>query len=150
MSSNKKLTAIIGLGELSEDDMLLNPVRRRADKWVLREDRVPVPARSLEEWAMFFDKAENRLVAKTVVSPNGRTGVSSVFLGLDHNWCPEGGPVLFETMIFGGPLNEYCRRSRTWTECEEEHRIAVRRARTARLLGWIPGFRRFASRWGWT
>jgi hypothetical protein len=32
------------------------------------------------------------------------TWVSTVFLGLDHNWGPGGPPVLFKTMVFRGAM----------------------------------------------
>jgi len=51
--------------------------------------------------------------------------VSTVFLALDH--AHDGGkPVLFETMIFGGPLNEEQYRYCTWDEAVVGHREAVR------------------------
>lgn len=34
----------------------------------------------------------------------GEAKVSTVFLGFDHGW--EGEPVLWETMVFGGPLDQ--------------------------------------------
>lgn len=50
--------------------------------------------------------------------------VSTVFLGIDHNFG-DGAPLLFETMIFGGKHNEYQRRYATWTEAEAGHKHAV-------------------------
>lgn len=47
--------------------------------------------------------------------------VSTVFLHLDHNWDPEGQPVLFETMIFGGEYDEEMWRYCTWNEAKEGH-----------------------------
>jgi len=47
--------------------------------------------------------------------------VSTVFLHLDHNWDPEGKPVLFETMIFGGEYNEEMWRYCTWDEAKAGH-----------------------------
>ena len=44
----------------------------------------------------------------------GDAAVSTVFLGLDHRWEPDGPPVLYETMIFGGEhdgdMDRYCTR----------------------------------------
>lgn len=45
---------------------------------------------------------------------NGR--VSTVFLSIDHRHTDEGPPILFETMVFGGPLDETCERYCTWDE----------------------------------
>lgn len=50
---------------------------------------------------MWFEKA-NRTVARTHFSEFDLK-VSTVFLGLDHNYGPSGPPILFETMTFGPP-----------------------------------------------
>jgi hypothetical protein len=53
---------------------------------------------SLKEWARWFEKSDRR-VALTQL-PDG-IEVSTVFLGLDHNFGMNGPPILFETMVFG-------------------------------------------------
>jgi hypothetical protein len=50
--------------------------------------------------------------------------VSTTFLGLDHNWRRSGPPLLFETMIFNGPLHDHQQRYATWEEAEAGHRQA--------------------------
>lgn len=57
------------------------------------------------EWAKWLETAE-RMVEETFVThpfTGEITRISTVFLGLDHNWSPCGPPVLFETMAFGAP-----------------------------------------------
>ncbi len=49
--------------------------------------------------------------------------VSTVFLGIDHNWN-EGPPILFETMIFGGEHDQYQERCATYEEALEMHKVA--------------------------
>lgn len=39
----------------------------------------------------------------------GDVTVSTVYLGLDHRWG-DGPPLIFETMIFGGPYDQDCWR----------------------------------------
>lgn len=73
-------------------------------------------------WGWAFEK-QNRRVALTQVTGNIR--VSTVFLGLDHNFSPLGPPLLFETMIFGGPHDQYQDRYSTWEEAEQGHLRAV-------------------------
>lgn len=51
--------------------------------------------------------------------------VSTVFLSLDHNWEPDGEPVLFETMIFGGPYDQDMWRYKSWGEARQAHEIIV-------------------------
>jgi len=73
------------------------------------------------EWAKWFETAE-RHVAKTEISKE--VNVSTVFLGLDHNYGG-GTPILFETMILGGEHDEYQERYATYEEAEAGHIVAV-------------------------
>jgi hypothetical protein len=43
----------------------------------------------------------------------------------------KGPPILFETMIFGGPLHEYCWRYASWDDAQAGHKAAVRKAHEA-------------------
>ena len=89
-------------------------------KWILDENKQVVKA-DLLEWGKFLDKGDRR-VALTDTS-NG--SVSTVFLGLNHNWELFGPPLLFETMIFGGSHDQFQERYSTWSEAEEGHQRAV-------------------------
>jgi hypothetical protein len=82
----------------------------------------PVPEPDLERWARWFEQ-DQRIVARTELG--GRT-VCTVFLGMDHNFCSVGPPLLFETMIFGLPDDEeYQERCATWDEALAQHQRAV-------------------------
>lgn len=83
------------------------------------KDAVPFHG-SLEAWCIAFEIMD-RVVAKTAAA---NAEVSTVFLGLDHNWG-SGPPLIFETMIFGGKFNEYQARYSTWAEAEEGHARVV-------------------------
>lgn len=91
--------------------------------------QTPVPC-TLHEWAVQFEDGATRRVALTRIGPYE---ISTVFLGLDHNFYPGGPPILFETMSFvttGGQLrpeadNPIDGRDSTWTEAEDRHRLAV-------------------------
>ena len=61
----------------------------------------PVPCADVLEWADWFETAD-RQVASTEV---GDARISTVFLGLDHNYRAVGRPILWETMVFGGLFN---------------------------------------------
>lgn len=56
----------------------------------------------------------------------GEAQVSTVFLGLDHRFSENGLPVLFETMIFGGPHDQFQHRWLTWHEATMFHDIIVK------------------------
>jgi hypothetical protein len=65
-------------------------------------------------------------VADTALESGVR--ISTVFLGIDHNHLRQGPPILFETMIFGGPYDQYMDRYCTWAEAEAGHARAVYKA----------------------
>jgi hypothetical protein len=51
--------------------------------------------------------------------------VSTVFLHFDHGWLDEADPVLFETMIFGGPYDGDMWRYSTWEQAKDGHDYIV-------------------------
>lgn len=57
--------------------------------------------------------------------------VSTVFLGIDHNFSGKGAPVLFETMVFNGPLDQEQDRYCTEAEARKGHAAMVQRVREA-------------------
>jgi hypothetical protein len=65
---------------------------------------------------------ENRRVGDDTVND---FRVSTVFLQLDHNWDPDGQPLLFETMIFGGKYDNDMWRYTTWNEAKAGHERIV-------------------------
>lgn len=90
--------------------------------------KVPVPCKDAHEWAQAWK--EDRRVARTQINPE--VSVSTVFLGLDHNFDVEDEiPVLFETMIFGGKEDQFQSRCHTWEEAEVMHENACELAREA-------------------
>lgn len=81
------------------------------------DGRTPV-AKPMTEWAMWFERnQESRQIARTEV---GIATVSTVFLGIDHQWA-DGPPILFETMIFGGEHEGWQERYVTWEDAERTH-----------------------------
>ena len=52
-------------------------------------------------------------------------------MGLDHNFFGRGDPVLFETMIFGGPLHGGQWRYCTYADAERGHAESVAAVRVA-------------------
>lgn len=88
------------------------------------------------KWARWFGKAD-RTVRKDTANitldgkPLGQIEVSTVFLGLDHNFFDNGAPVLFETMVFGGPLDQEMERCSTWEGAEKMHEKMMERVKLA-------------------
>jgi hypothetical protein len=83
-------------------------------------DRQGTPI-SLERWAALMGR-QDRHVGLTDLGALGR--VSTVWLGLNHAWG-DGPPLIFETMIFGGPMDQYQERYSTEEQAAIGHGFAV-------------------------
>jgi hypothetical protein len=55
--------------------------------------------------------------------------VGTVFLGMDHSSGSDGPPLLFETIIVGGALDQFRMRCATYEEAEITHRIVLSMAK---------------------
>lgn len=76
------------------------------------------------QWATLMGDEEYKRVAYSKFS-NGYW-VSTVWLGIDHSFGFDGGPVIFETMVFGaGDDTPDCRRWRTREEAVAGHHEMV-------------------------
>lgn len=84
------------------------------------DGKTPKPCDDLLGWAEWFQTAD-RHVANDVI---GETRISTVFIGIDHSFG-DGPPLFFETMVFGGPHDQYQTRASTWDEAEKQHAEAV-------------------------
>lgn len=84
-----------------------------------------VPVDDLLLFAMWYEDG-NRIVKQEQI---GEYWVSTVFLGLDHNWGWEGPPVLFETMIFIDEKADVAERYCTWDEAAAGHDAICERLR---------------------
>lgn len=98
------------------------------------EGHKPVKCDDILTWAKWFETA-SRVVKKdtakvTLHGKNvGEIKVSTVFLGIDHNFDDKGDPILFETMVFGGELDEACDRCSTWEGAEKMHELWIEKVR---------------------
>ena len=99
-------------------------VIKTANKYMLDEERNPLPVDGLIAWAKWFEEAD-RIVNRTSIGP---VNVSTVFLGMDHGFAGGERPILFETMLFfeedglersfsDGDMERTC----TWIEAEQAH-----------------------------
>lgn len=75
--------------------------------WIRNPDGTVRPASDREEWLRVFQDVDGRRIRVTTFVGTGgdEVRVSTVFLGLNHGYGDEP-PVLWETMIFGGALDE--------------------------------------------
>lgn len=115
------------------------------DKYILVNGEPKVEPNVLRwaEWMEVTD--ERRIMARTQVErvPGEEiTTVSTVFLGIDHNFGEEGPPLLFETLIFGGPHAGDMWRYATKADALVGHEKAV-----AHVNGQEFGPREWSPRW---
>lgn len=97
----------------------------RAMHWTL-DGQTPKPCADLLEWAVWFAEADRAVRRTEVHNPQAAPViVSTVFLGLDSNYHDDGPPILFETMVFGGRLDEAQHRYATWDEAVAGHEVIV-------------------------
>lgn len=88
------------------------------------DGKTPVPEPDTTKWGKWI-KTANRQVAEDFI---GDIRISTVFLGMDHNFFDDV-PILFETMVFGGPLDSEQERYYTWAEAEQGHKEMVKRVK---------------------
>jgi len=92
-------------------------------------------------WAEWYENAKRHIAEDDIDGVR----VSTVFLGIDHSFGESGPPILFETMIFGGKLDQYQVRSATKHAALSDHDEAVMMVRDSqrswlqRLWNWIGG-----------
>lgn len=106
----------------------MRPPRFTLRYYVLDADNRVVAANLIER-AQWFEAIGNRVVGYTQITSECQ--VSTVFLGLDHRFGGDGPPLVFETMIFGGPLQGSVWRYSSYDDADAGHKAAVRRARAA-------------------
>jgi hypothetical protein len=102
-----------------------------SDCYILR-DRKPV-AVPRNEWikAERFKRPDNEREWRVGDTTIGDARVSTVFLEIDHRFVDEGPPILFETLVFGGPMDGEMERYATWEEAEQGHADMVFRVTAA-------------------
>jgi hypothetical protein len=83
------------------------------------------PVDDLIEWGNIM-KQTNRHVAETFIEGNR---ISTIFLGIDHNYSGYGPPILFETMVFIEGEGEWQERCSTWDEAEKMHEAMCQKVR---------------------
>jgi len=89
------------------------------DRYILDVDgATPVPEPDLFAWGRWLQTADRHVAVTTF----GTSRISTVFLGLDHSW-DDGphAPVLWESMVFGGPLDGEQRRYTSRADADAGH-----------------------------
>lgn len=106
--------------------------------YILDEQGNPQPCPDVIEWGEWME-ASMKSGARVIAHDRDEGGrneifISTVFLGIDHNYLFEGPPILFETMVFGGVLDQEQRRYATRSEAYAGHQEMCRRVHES-LMG---------------
>lgn len=106
--------------------------------YILDDDHEVKPV-NMEQWTAWIClNDEKRILARTEI---GAATVSTVFLGINHNYTlgflGVNEPMLFETLVFGGPMNDIMFRYTSYDAAMRGHEEACLRVHAA----WIddPG-----------
>ena len=93
-------------------------------KYYILVNKKAVLVNDVQKWARMFDIQDRRVATDKIKD----VSISTVFLGIDHNI---GGdvPLLFETMVFGGELDQEQNRYTTWWEAITGHKTMVKRVK---------------------
>lgn len=95
----------------------------REHKYILNDEGEPVPEPDLMKWGAWFEPNRARRIVRQ--DDVGDILVSTVFLALDHDHSLQGPPILWETMIFGGPHDQYQERYTSKDAALEGHAKAL-------------------------
>jgi hypothetical protein len=95
-----------------------------SEKYILNAAGEPEPCDDLLTWGHWMNDVDRRRVGYTAFEGGY---VSTVFLGLDHRF-DHGEPVLWETMIIGGPHDSFQDRYTSLDAAVRGHQRAVEMA----------------------
>lgn len=87
---------------------------------------------TLTEWARTFENrrdGDSDWNKRHLVTETKTAKVSTVWLGLDHNYSDQGPPLIFETMVFGGTLDGEQDRYVTLEQAHAGHEMWVEKCK---------------------
>lgn len=94
---------------------------------------VPVPEADTLSWGRWMEHARQEGTHHVGHDVVGDVRISTVFLGVNHSFFGEELPILYETMIFGGPLDGEQERYPLRVLAAEGHARWVERVKKAAL-----------------
>lgn len=85
-----------------------------------------------DEWAEWIEGNERHIGWDIAGEEDDKITVSTIFLGVDYSWMDkrtavQPKPLLFETMVFGGEMDEYMERYSTLQEAKDGHERICRK-----------------------
>ena len=103
--------------------------------YTLDEHGQPQACDDVLAWARWMEEHRNeKHIALDLDEGDGekRVRVSTVFLGIDHGFFSEGPPILWETMVFGGPLDGEQERYTSREAAFQGHQLMCQRVMAAK------------------
>jgi len=97
--------------------------------YILDDDGNPVRCDDIVAWGHWYQNTRNRIVAQDFDEQG--EGISTVFLGMDHSFTEKGPPILWETLVFGGPLDGEMERYSSLADALMGHAVMRVRVREA-------------------
>lgn len=128
------------------DAYLDEPLVKSEDQLYFNRDGTPCKTRREAFAAMDVRGPEHRV--GEWLSKSGKVRVSTIFLCIDHGWG-EGPPIIFETMVFGGPLDQEQWRYSTEAQALAGHARAIKWVKhpiRMRGMQWLRGSMRVKVR----
>lgn len=110
------------------------------NNYILDDDGNPKVEPDLLKWAQWYETHDRHVAHDTI----GDAEVSTVFLGIDHNFIESDPPVLWETMIFGGGeefdlyQHRYCTREAALAGHAEAVALVTKRWKEIQQLEKMP------------
>lgn len=94
--------------------------------YILDGDNRPRPIKHQGEFYDFIQekRVSRRIMVTKLINPTRSVMISTIFMHIDHNFSRKVGPhpVLYETLVFGGPLNEHRMMSVAAEQAVEAHK----------------------------
>jgi len=85
---------------------------------------MPEPNQDLMAWARFMGDWEHKYLKCDTL---GRATIQTIFRGQDTRMQPDGEPMLFETMVYGGKLHREMQEYATRADAVRGHEAMVKR-----------------------
>lgn len=100
--------------------------------YILDDDGNPLAVEDVLVWAQWYETHRRQCIVEQ--DHIGKSKVSTVFLGLDHNFSNHGPPVLWKTMVFEGPLDHTMERYSSQQAARYGHAAMCDRVRITQQL----------------
>jgi len=116
--------------------------------YILDENENPIVCENIHLWGKWLEAANRHIAEDKIGIPAWKrwlgnllhlkkqepVRISTVFLGLDHNFSGTGPPLLYETMIFGGKYDQHQQRYATKAEALAGHKKCVMLALAEKII----------------